>query len=179
MNQPTDYSRLTVSEKAQQMFTPLIIFIALAVVTLAAIEIRERQRQKTSARLNANKRDNSQEQEQEQEQDNKQQKQYSRVMPDGSVCCGLHLVCERESLLNTDDTIVYYEDEELDRLKGIRAEDYTPEQAEAVAEVFRTMKAEDVPGWLRSLQLRQIEIPLELRDEVLMIVREQRAKKAV
>ena len=33
-------------------------------------------------------------------------------------CCGAHEVCERDSLLSKTDEIVYFDDEELDRLKG-------------------------------------------------------------
>ena len=72
-------------------------------------------------------------------------------------CCGRHLVCERDSLLaGVSQTIEYYDDEELFR------------------EIFYTLRPEDVPGWVRSLQLRQIAVPESLRDEILLVVNEQR-----
>jgi hypothetical protein len=37
-----------------------------------------------------------------------------------------------------------------------------------------TMKEEEVAGWCRSLQLRGIEIPDELKDELFLIVGERR-----
>jgi len=93
---------------------------------------------------------------------------------DDSGCCGQHLVCERETLLQTNAEIIYYDDEELDTLAGIASENYTSEQADQIREVFRTMQEKDVPGWVRSLQLRNIQLPLDVREEALLIVRERR-----
>lgn len=71
-------------------------------------------------------------------------------------------------------TIEYYDDEELDAWKGIEPDSYTPEQIELFREIFYTLRPEDVPGWVRSLQLRQIAVPESLRDEILLVVNEQR-----
>ena len=90
-------------------------------------------------------------------------------------CCGAHEVCDKDSLLNPDAVVVYYDDEELDALKGSAPSAYTPEQEKQFADVFYTLRESDVAGWLRSLQLRGIELPSELREEALLIVRERRA----
>ena len=90
-------------------------------------------------------------------------------------CCGQHLVCERDSLLaGVSKAIEYYDDEELDEWKGTPADQYTPEQVERSRDIFYTLLPTDVPGWVRSLQLRQIEVPEALRDEILLVVNEQR-----
>ena len=89
-------------------------------------------------------------------------------------CCGEHLVCERETLLQTNAKVEYYDDEELDALSGIPAEDYTEEQYQMIREVFNTLQAKDVPGWVRSIQLRNIQLPLDIREEALLIVIERR-----
>ena len=90
-------------------------------------------------------------------------------------CCGQHETCERDSLLaGVSKTIEYYDDEELDAWKGIEPDSYTPEQIELFREIFYTLRPEDVPGWVRSLQLRQIAVPESLRDEILLVVNEQR-----
>lgn len=154
------------------MFTPLIIFLAMAALIIVAIEWRERKKSKRK-----NESHDPSNQTTDVADKDLSSKSTERVMPDGSVCCGLHLVCERETLLNPTDSIIYYDDEELDQLKGVKPEQYTPEQTRMIAEVFHTMREEDVVGWVRSLQLRQIELPLDIRDEVLMIVQEQRTKK--
>lgn len=90
-------------------------------------------------------------------------------------CCGAHEVCDKDSLLNSDAVIVYYDDEELDTLKGIDPATYTPAQEKQVADVLYTLRESDVAGWLRSLQLRGIELPSDLKEEALLIVRERRA----
>ena len=95
------------------------------------------------------------------------------VETDGE-CCGAHEVCERNSLLNSNFEIIYYDDEELDELAGINPTAYTEEQQDRIAYVFYTLKESDVAGWLRSLQLRNILLPDEIREEALMIVRERR-----
>lgn len=97
-----------------------------------------------------------------------------KVRPDG--CCGQHEVCEKESLLTavSKGQIDYYEDEELDAYQGREADSYTPEEVDEFEEVLTTMREDEVAGWIRSLQLRGINLPEELRDEVVLIVGERR-----
>lgn len=95
--------------------------------------------------------------------------------PVDGECCGQHAVCERDSLLaGVSRRVEYYDDEELDRYRGVAAGDYTDEQAEEFRDVLYTMSEDDVLGWCRSLQLRGIELPDQLRGEVLLIVGEHR-----
>ena len=90
-------------------------------------------------------------------------------------CCGQHATCERDSLLAAvSKEIIYYDDEELDRYKGVSSDEYTEDQAEEFAQVFYELKEVEVAGWCRSLQLRGIELPDDLKDEVLLVVRERR-----
>lgn len=90
-------------------------------------------------------------------------------------CCGQHQTCEKESLLAAvSKQIEYYDDEELDRYRGFASEEYTPEQAEQFRDILYTMKEEEVAGWVRSLQLRHVELPNELKDEVFLIIGERR-----
>ena len=90
-------------------------------------------------------------------------------------CCGQHAVCEKESLLAAvSKTIEYYDDEELDEYAGIPSDKYTEEQIEKFRDVFYTMQETDVAGWNRSLQLRGINLPDELKDEVFLVVGERR-----
>jgi len=90
-------------------------------------------------------------------------------------CCGQHEICEKESLLAAvSKKIEYYNDEELDRFRGTSSDKYTEKDAEEFREVLYTMKEIEVVGWIRSLQLRNIELPDQLKDEVLLIVGERR-----
>ena len=73
--------------------------------------------------------------------------------------------------------IDYYDDEELDVYKGKASNQYTDEEAEEFRNVFYTMQEDDVPGWVKSLQQRELNIPDSLKDEVLMVLREIRTKK--
>ncbi len=93
----------------------------------------------------------------------------------GDDCCGAHAVCERDSLLNSENKIVYYDDEELDVLANIAPQEYSSNQMKQLSDVFLTLKEADVAGWLRSLQLRNIQLPTDLREEALLIVSERRA----
>ncbi len=87
------------------------------------------------------------------------------------ICCGLHEVCEKKSLLTDEQDIEYYEDEELDRFRGRTA--YSEEEIDEFREVLYTMRTDEVAGWLHSLEMRRVNLPDELKDEVLLIVGEQ------
>ena len=89
---------------------------------------------------------------------------------DNEGCCGAHEVCDKDSLLATSAAIVYYDDEEFDKYAGVRPEDYQKEQIDEFKGILYTMRDEEVAGWLRSLQLRNINLPYEVREEALMIV---------
>ena len=97
---------------------------------------------------------------------------------DDSECCGMHITCERDSLLaSVSATIEYYDDEELDRYAGRRDDEYSDDEIEEFRDVLITMRPDDIAGWARSLQLRGITLPSPIRDELLMIVAEARNAK--
>ena len=133
---------------------PLLLFIALGLFILVAFELRAR---KKSGEI--------------------EQKQPSDVSNSDGECCGQHLVCERETLLQTNAHIDYYDDEELDALADIAPEQYTESQYQMLREVFDSLSEKDVPGWCRSIQLRRIQLPQDIREEALLIVRERRQRK--
>lgn len=90
-------------------------------------------------------------------------------------CCGQHETCERDSLLAAvSKSIEYYDDEELDRFQGVEASDYDDEAVEEFREILYTLKEIEVAGWLRSLQLRGVNLPDALKDEAFLIVGERR-----
>ena len=92
-------------------------------------------------------------------------------------CCGQHEVCERDSLLAAvSKEIEYYNDEELDRYRGIPAEEYPDEAIDEFREILYTMREDEVAGWVRSLQLRAVELPNALKDEVFLIIGERRQR---
>ncbi len=91
-------------------------------------------------------------------------------------CCGQHLVCEKDSLLNTDAQIEYYDDEELDILSGVHPDNFSEEEYQMVRDIFNSLQEKDVAGWVRSLQMRNIQLPTDIREEALLIIRERRNK---
>lgn len=95
-------------------------------------------------------------------------------MNEDMTCCGQHLICEKQIYLNQQKQIDYYEDEELDRFRGRSSDAYTEEETDEFREILLTMRDDEVEGWLQSLQLRAVELPDGLRDDVLMIVGESR-----
>ena len=142
---------------------PLLLFVVLGIVILIIFEVRARKQQRANSEPSERPITNSEASNSREEASN----------PDDG-CCGEHLVCERETLLQTNAKVEYYDDEELDALSGIPAENYTEEQYQMIREVFNTLQAKDVPGWVRSIQLRNIQLPLDIREEALLIVVERR-----
>lgn len=94
---------------------------------------------------------------------------------DSDACCGMHITCEKDSLLaSVSREVEYFDDEELDRFAGRGAEDYSPEEIEEFRDVLLTLLPTDIAPWARSIQLRGITLPSEVREELLMIVAEAR-----
>lgn len=137
------------------MWILIISLIALAAVAAAAGIVRNRHLQKKIARgeLEA----------------------MPEVVEADAECCGQHEVCERDSLLAAvSKKIEYYDDEELDQYIGINPDEYTSGQEDEFRDIFYTMQDTDVAGWVRSLQLRGIALPDNIKDEVFLIIGERR-----
>lgn len=97
----------------------------------------------------------------------------------GEQCCGMHIECEKDSLLaSVSDKVEYYDDEELDRFRGRGAGDYDDAEIEEFRDVLLTLQPYDIAGWGRSLQLRGIELPAIVKEELLMVVAEARQHKS-
>ena len=90
---------------------------------------------------------------------------HSHDNEDGE-CCGRHTNCAK----GYDNSNLYFEDEELDRFKGVKQEDYTDADIEEFRQVLYTMKAEEIDTWAHCLQTRGIEIPQEIKDEILLML---------
>ncbi|MCM1020646.1 MAG: phospholipase [Muribaculum sp.] len=98
---------------------------------------------------------------------------------DNSQCCGMHITCEKDSLLaSVNDKAEYFDDEELDRFAGRDADSYTEQEVEEFRDILLTLLPDDIAPWARSIQLRSITLPPVIRQELLMIVAEARAQHA-
>lgn len=82
-------------------------------------------------------------------------------------CCGRHAVCEK-TMPQTYSTL-YYDDEELDRFAGTDPESYTDSDIEEFREILYTLRHEEVYSWGAALTRRNITLPLQLRDEWVML----------
>lgn len=93
-----------------------------------------------------------------------------------SECCGMHLVCEKQSLSPVSDKIEYFDDEELDEYRGREADSYTETETDRFRDVLLTLRPDEIASWAKSIQLRGINLPSPVRDELLLIVAEAREK---
>ena len=106
----------------------------------------------------------------------KKRRNSSTSKPDTKDCsrddvCGVSCFCDEKSLeLQMSEEIVYFDDEELDAYKGFSAEAYNEKQIEEFSEVLTTLKPDEIPEWLHSLQLRGISLPVSLKDEALLMM---------
>lgn len=74
--------------------------------------------------------------------------------------------------------IIYYDDDELDRFIGRDPKSYTPQETEEFAQVLMTLLPSDVAGWARSITQRRIELPPDVRDQLLLIIADQRSGRS-
>ena len=93
-------------------------------------------------------------------------------------CCGAHEICEKDSPIATVvEPVEYFDDEELDKYRNRDSDRYNEKEVNEFRDVFYSVLDEEKPRWIRSLQRREIALPDQLKDEVLMIVNDLRAHK--
>ena len=96
------------------------------------------------------------------------------VMPtsgDCSSCDGTDDKCEQVCMMEAATReIEYYDDEELDRFRGRQSNQYTDEEAEEFANILYTMQPQEAKGWNRSLILRDINVPNQIKDELITMI---------
>lgn len=90
---------------------------------------------------------------------------------DCSNCDGSNTKCEQECMMEAAfKDIEYFDDEELDVFKGKLSNEYTDEEAEMFTYVMETMNPKEVKDWNRSLCLRGINVPDQIKDELFMLM---------
>lgn len=88
-----------------------------------------------------------------------------------STCNGENQKCEQECMMEAAvNPVEYYDDEELDTFRGRPSDCYSDDEVEQFADVLYTMRQDEVPGWCRSLNLRGVNLPDQLKDEVVMMI---------
>ena len=88
-----------------------------------------------------------------------------------ATCDGVNTKCEQECMMEAaTKEIEYFDDEELDSFAGRSSSEYSDDEAEQFREVLYTMKQDEVKDWTRSLTLRNISLPDQIKDEVFMLI---------
>lgn len=91
-----------------------------------------------------------------------------------NTCNGENSKCEQECMMEAaTKEVEYFDDEELDQFKGKPSDSYTDEEVNAFADVLYTMQPEEVADWNRSLILRGINLPNQIKDEVIAFIEEK------
>jgi len=68
------------------------------------------------------------------------------------------------------EPIEYFDDEELDVYRGRSSDAYSDEEAEQFREVMLTMRPDEIPAWGRSLRLREVSLPDQVKDDFTMLI---------
>ena len=95
-----------------------------------------------------------------------------KIVQTCSTCDGTASTkCEQDCMMEAaTKPIEYFDDEELDAFSGKASSEYTDEEVEQFADVLYTMRQDEVAAWCRSLNLRGISLPDQIKDEVVMMV---------
>ncbi len=90
---------------------------------------------------------------------------------DCATCSGSNDDCEQTCMMEAaTKEVEYYDDEELDRFKGKESGEYTDDEAEEFSEVLYTMRPDEAKGWNRSLILRGINVPNQIKDDLITMI---------
>lgn len=86
-------------------------------------------------------------------------------------CNGYDPRCEQECMMEAaTKPIEYFDDEELDGFKDRPSDKYSDDEVEMFREVLYTMRPDEVKEWCRSLTLRNVSLPDQMKDEVFMMM---------
>lgn len=88
-----------------------------------------------------------------------------------ATCNGESTRCEQECMMEAStQPVEYYDDEELDHYRGRPSDSFTDGEAEEFRDVMYSMRQDEVEGWNRSLILRGINLPDQVKDEVILLI---------
>ncbi len=95
----------------------------------------------------------------------------AEARPEG--CCGLHEVCEKAADAIAENDL-YYDDEELDEFRGRDADSYTEAEVDLFREVLLTLRRDELLAWEAALRERRLALPSQLRDELILLMEENK-----
>ncbi|MDX9883369.1 MAG: hypothetical protein RBS73_15010 [Prolixibacteraceae bacterium] len=88
-------------------------------------------------------------------------------------CCGAHEVCEFDELMVKSQEIIYFDDEELDCFKGMDSLGYSDKQIDEFRDILYTLQTKEINSWLKSLELRGIQLPSILHQEARQLIADE------
>lgn len=89
---------------------------------------------------------------------------------DCTTCDGINAKCEQVCQMEAaTKPVEYFDDEELDNFKGRESDEYNDEEVAQFAEVLETLRPDEVKPWNRSLILRGINMPDQIKDEYIAL----------
>lgn len=89
---------------------------------------------------------------------------------DCTSCNGDNAMCEQVCTMKAaTKPIEYFDDEELDAYKGRPSDSYNDDETAQFAEVLETLRPTEVKTWGRSLILRGINMPDDIKDEYIAL----------
>lgn len=94
---------------------------------------------------------------------------------DNGVCCGLHEICSKSA--QRAGEIVHFDDDELDRFAGRADAVFTTDELEEFRDVMLTLRPEEITLWQESLVARNIPVPQEIRDEMILLLEDVSARQ--
>lgn len=88
-----------------------------------------------------------------------------------ATCDGRNDKCEQDCMMEAaTKPVEYFDDEELDEYKGRPSNAYSDDEADIFRNILYTMLPEEAPAWSRSLSLRGINVPDQLKPELLLMI---------
>ena len=84
----------------------------------------------------------------------------------GSACYGGEYCHVHRHLKAERNLPAYFEDEELDRYRGRKPEDFSDDEAREWEEVLTTLRPKEVVEWVGSIHRRGLHIPAQLRPQL-------------
>ncbi|MDR1518348.1 MAG: phospholipase [Dysgonamonadaceae bacterium] len=106
--------------------------------------------------------------------------EQKEIAPADGECCGLHEVCEKRASKTACGNVEadYFDDEELDRHRGKASSGYSEKEADEFREIFHSVLDGEKFLWIKSLNMRHIAIPNQLKKEISKVIDNLPKRKA-
>jgi hypothetical protein len=98
--------------------------------------------------------------------ENEKEEITKEIDPD---CCGAHEICDLD-LKKLNEEIEYFDDEELDTFISRPDDKYSEVEIDIFRDILYSLKPEEIREWITSLEIRKVNLPEPLKQEVLSLL---------